>query len=149
MVDGNKTYIKEFRITQTFTVKEVYDKEVFIPDGYKFVDFRPPREGELFVPVWGMVVQKVLESDYKDDEPRVIVVKDESIVDPDLTVTLKVSDVYLTVPKIPPGFRFVRFGVPTPKELYISVNAHVVFIADRLYTSPRIIVEEIKRGVTG
>lgn len=53
------------------TVNAIYKKPVEIPDGYRFVDFRPPRRNDLFL-AWGTILQAF--EDYTVS-PRIIVEK--------------------------------------------------------------------------
>ena len=144
------SYIYTYKKLVTSTPQDIYGPhETPKISGYKIVDFRPPKEDEIYViNTIGSKdhLTRITHSccDFLADAPRYIVKKLATIPET-LSYMITVNDVYGGPVEIPDGYRFVDFRKLRRGELFLPFyNTNSVDKCAGSSTSyPRIIVEKI------
>ena len=139
-------------VKTTIYVSTVYTlnfENLKIPEGWKPVDFRPPRKGEDFFNI--RMYPELAGADYKTTDPRIILerVPPARVYPSDLAVikTFQAADIYGAGPIVlPAGYTFVKFAFPVLGELYLDTDTkHTIHVSEDTwykFSVPRIIVKK-------
>jgi hypothetical protein len=126
------------------TPSDVYSSRILnnaSPAGYKIMEFRPPKRGELFITDSGFV--NTLEiPDYGKECPRFILKKTAEIILGCEETSISVKEVYGKDMEIPEGYKYVGFRPPKLEEHYLTLHGVINTAPNSVaYTNmPRIIV---------
>lgn len=143
----------KYTYEKTITPQDIYGPhETPKIDGYKIVDFRPPKFNEWYIKCYGLYglsgeARKVAVCGdgqmFLEYDARYILEKTE-IIPGDLGCEITVQDVYNSPVEIPEGYRFVDFRPTRRNDLFLACQDTKIMQAfgDDTF-SPRIIVEKI------
>lgn len=137
---------------------DVYTSKPEIPEGWRFVAFRPPKTAEWYVPVQdylGCACTPLQATKDFTENCRVIVERIPAPAAPKIThlpaFYVSITDVYgINNPKIPRGWRIVAFRYPKHGEYFLS-TVHEARVRQADWTNggegskalPRLILEPI------
>jgi len=149
----------EYSTTCCISICDVYgESNPKIPEGYKKIDFRPYKAGDVVLLTWSKCAVEVAEGDPSDSSyGRPYIILEKLLPKPEVIENkyyrytpepkiVTVWDVYHSYAVgIPQKYKYVDFRPPTSGEYYIAVDFTVekAGVGSHGKESPRIILEKV------